>query len=131
MKRLLLLSVLFSLLLAISQPLSACGMDMSSHDCCPAGTHDPCDDDAGTLPGICPDMNACGTAGDVPVILVQAQHKPDPAAAGVTTGADPPACPVAGHDRPPISAPLASNPHPDHVAVSAALTWLRTARLRR
>jgi hypothetical protein len=133
MKRLFILSALFSVLLAMSQPLFACTMDMASHDCCPAGTHDPCDDDTGTPTGTgCPAMALCAASQDVPVVVVQAQKEPQPALPGTASGADPPACPAAVPHAPPAPArAAASTSRTDHAAITAALTWLHTARLRR
>lgn len=132
MKRLLLLSVLFSLLLALGQPLMACPADTAAHDCCPAGTPDPCDPDTNLPAGLaCADMTLCGAPQGAPAILVQAQKKFDPAMPGCPTGADPPDPSVSIPRVAPDPAVPAPDRHPDHAAATAALTWLHTARLRR
>lgn len=132
MKRLLILSVLFSLLLALGQPLMACPADRAAHDCCPGGTQDPCDTGMSLPAGLaCADMTLCAAPQATTAILVQAQKTFDPALPGSAAGADLPAHPLASPRAPPDPGARAADPHPDHAAVAAALTWLHTARLRR
>ena len=133
MRRLFILSALFSVLLAMSQPLFACPMDMTAGDCCPTGTHDPCD--ANALSGAaCPDRVLCaGTPQDAAALIAQVQKEPQPALPGSAPGADPPPHPASGPRAPPTATVPTDRPaqHTDYAAISAALTWLHTARLRR
>jgi len=132
MKRLVILSVLFSLLFALGQPLMACPADRSAHDCCPAGTQDPCDTGTSLPAGLaCADMSLCAAPQGTTAILVQAQKKFDVALPGPAADADLPTHPVASPRAPPDPGARAADPHPDHAAAAAALTWLHTARLRR
>ncbi len=133
MRRLFVLSALFSVLLAMSEPLLACAPDRVSHDCCPAGAHEPGDSGAG-LPGSasCVDVMLCCAPQGAPLIVQQSRKQLDRAPAGSTTDIEPSVSPGV-RPRAPPAAPSASapDPHLDHAAVSAARTWLRTARLRR
>lgn len=133
MRRVFALCALFSVLLAMSQPLLACPPDMASHDCCPAGSHEPGGSGAGLPAGApCADVTLCCAPQDAPVIVQQSQKKFDPTPTRTANDIEPSAPPGASWRAPP-AAHSASAParHPDHAAVSAALTWLYTARLRR
>ena len=133
MRRLFILSALFSVLLAMSQPLMACAADSAAGDCCPAGTHEPQDAFTDGLAGHdCPDMLLCATPPQDPAaVSTQARKNLPMLAASVPAGADSTPLPALGPRAPPRAAiGRAPDRSAAFAAATASLTYLHTARLR-